>query len=170
MNQTSPQQQTDPSLSPPPKLFAVSLVTGEIWQLGAPVPGSELTRSRGQNGQELEGTEGQQALIIMEMFPNDDGSIEVYASPVPGSAFDRQQTGAIFAIYPLTIARTLTVARFDVWKEMLTEAQEEALDDGEDPDPDPDPDLPSNPELGAAPTANGLPVAGGEVGGAGVTP
>jgi hypothetical protein len=159
MNQVSAQEQ--PNLSPPPKLFAVALVTGELWQLGSYVPGSELTKSRGPDHREIEGTEGQQALVIMEMFPNEDGSVEVFASPVPGSAFDRQQTGAVFTLYPLTIQRLLTVARFDVWKQMLAEAQADALDPGEDPeDPEnPDDDVTPAP-AGALPATNGAPTAG----------
>ena len=158
MNQVSAQEQ--PNLSPPPKLFAVSLVTGELWQLGSYVPGSELTKSRGTDpnnkatyGIEIDGSEGQQALVIMEMFPNEDGSVEVFASPVPGSAFDRQQTGAVFTLYPLTIQRTLTVARFDVWKQMLAEAQADALDPGDDDDDEIETETPALPATNGAPTA-----------------
>ena len=166
MNQaTPPQAQQEPNLSPPPKLYAVSLVTGELWQLGTSVPGSELTKSRGTDpsnpamfGREIEGTEGTQILVIMDMFENEDRSIEVYASPIPGSAFDRQSTGAIFTLYPLTIARTLTVARFDVWKQMLAEATADAMDPGDDGDEDdddePEPPVVAPPALSAPPNGS----------------
>jgi hypothetical protein len=169
MNQASaPIAPTMDPAPPPPKLFAVSLVTGELWQLGSFVPGSELTKSRGTDpsnpgtlGREIEGTEGQQALVIMEMFPNEDGSIEVFASPVRGSAFDLQQTGAIFTLYPLTIQRTLTVARFDVFRQMLAEAQADALDTGDDDD-ELEPEIDPTGAPGTAPATNGggAPIAG----------
>jgi hypothetical protein len=157
----------NPNAPPPPKLFAVSLVTGELWQLGGFVPGSELTKSRGTDpsnpvtlGREIEGTEGQQALIIMEMFPNEDGSIEVFASPVRGSAFDLQQTGAIFTLYPLTIQRTLTVARFDVFRQMLAEAQADALDTGDEEELEPEIDPVGSPGTSPATNGGGAPIAG----------
>lgn len=162
MNQASAPVPVHPNTnSPPPKLFAVSLVTGELWQLGSYVPGSELTKSRGPDGKEIDGSEGQQALIIMEMFPNEDGSIEVFASPVRGSAFDQQQTGAIFTLYPLTIQRTLTVARFDVFRQMLAEAQADALetDDPDDDELEPDPSATPG-VLPPATNGGGAPIAG----------
>jgi hypothetical protein len=145
MNQATPAQSS--SQPEPPKVFAVSLVTGEIWQLGRPVPGTDQTRSVGSDGQEIVQSEGSQTLIVRQMFVNGDGSVDVYALPVPGSAFDKQQTGAIFTLYPLTIQRVLTVARFDVWKDMLEDAQLAELDDGEDPE---DPEGPEVPEVGPA--------------------
>jgi hypothetical protein len=145
MNQVSPQQPAvTPDDPPPPKLYAVLTVTGEIWQAGHPVPGTERTLSVDAQGQEIPGTEGQQALIIREMFVNDDSSVEVFCLPVPGSAFDRQKAGVVETIYPLMIQRTFVAARFDVWKDMLEEAREAEL--GEDPE-DPEPEEPSSPEL-----------------------
>jgi len=140
---------------PPPKLFAVALLIGEMWQLGGYVPGSEATLSRGSNpqdpttyGMEIQGTEGREALRIIDMIPNDDGSVEVFAAPIPGSEFDRQQTACVFTLYPATIQRTLTVARFDVWKEMLAEAN--APDEDEEEEEEEEPQV-----AGALPVANG---------------
>ncbi len=145
MNQMSPQQPQPPTEAPPPKLYAVLTVTGEIWQAGHPVPGTERTLSVDGNGQEVPGTEGQQALIIREMFVNEDSSIEVFCLPVPGSAFDKQQAGVVETIYPLMIQRTFVAARFDVWKEMLEEAREAELGEDDEPDPEPEsvPELPT---------------------------
>jgi len=149
MNQMSPQQPQPLTEAPPPKLYAVLTVTGEIWQAGHPVPGTERTLSVDGQGQEIPGTEGQQALVIREMFVNEDSSIEVFCLPVPGSAFDKQQAGVIETIYPLMIQRLFVAARFDVWKEMLEEAREAELGP-EEPEPE-EPEEPSSPEL---PTTN----------------
>jgi len=146
--------------SPPPKLLTVTLVNGEMWTLGGFVPGSELELTRGTDptnpstyGRAIEGTAGQQAFRIMDMIPNEDTSVDVYAAPVPGSEFDRQQTGIIITHYPNMIQRTLTIAKFDVWKMMLEDANA--------PDDDDDDELPEEPEAGELPIANGAPVAGG---------
>jgi hypothetical protein len=150
--------QPDPN-RPPPKLFTVALVDGEMWQLGGWVPGSDATLSRGTDpndpvtyGKEIEGTAGRQALRIVDMIPNEDASVDVYAVPVPGSEFERQQTAIVITLYPLTIRRTLTIAKFNVWQEMLEEAN--APDDDDDDDLEPD-----EPEAGSLPVANGAPPA-----------
>jgi hypothetical protein len=151
--------QPDP-MSPPPKLFTVALVNGEMWQLGGFVPGSETTLSRGTDpnnpatyGKEIEGTAGHQALRIVDMIPNEDASVDVYAVPVPGSEFERQQTAVIITHYPHTVQRTLTIAKFNVWQAMLEEANTPDDDDDDDDD-----DL--EPDTGTSPAANGAPTAG----------
>jgi hypothetical protein len=166
MNQTSPQQQPEDPHSDPPKLIAVTLITGEIWQVGRPVPGSDMTKSLGVGAdgivREIEGSEGQQTLMIKGMFVNEDASVDVYAKPVTGSAFEKQRAAAIFCLYPLTIQRTMTAARIEVWEDMLEDAELSVLDPDPDPD-DPDPDLddpePAPPAV-AAPAA--LPPSNGE--------
>lgn len=158
VHQPNGQPTSQPTESPPPKLLTVTLINGEMWTLGGFVPGSELELSRGTDptneatyGRPIPGTAGQQAFRIMDMITNEDASIDVYAAPVPGSEFDRQQTAIVITHYPNMIQRTLTIAKFDVWKEMLEDANA----------PDDDDDLPDEPVAGALPVANGAPAAGG---------
>jgi hypothetical protein len=143
----------NPNLSPPPKLFAVALCDGEMWQLGQVVPGSDLTKKFDiATKQEVPGTEGSQAMIIMDMIQNEDMSVEVFALPVPGSELDNQKTGAVLMLYPLTIRRTMTLARFDVWKEMVAEAN--APDDDEEEEEEEEEEVPALPSANGAPSTD----------------
>jgi hypothetical protein len=113
MNQVTPQNVptqafTDPP--PEPMIFTVLVLGGEIWQIGGDVPG-------------VEGG----GLKIVSMIEDDEGAIVAFAVPVPGSPLDKQQAGAIFKLKPLTVARTMTLARADTFRYLQGELRDQAV-------------------------------------------
>jgi hypothetical protein len=133
MNQTSLEKSngTKPAEEPPaPKVFTVALVDGSIWQLGESVPGTDETGALDASGNLDVGKLGKQAIKVLAMHEQGDGSVKVYGMPVPGSNYDEQKTAFVITLSSHTIRSVVTAARFDVWHELLED--EEFEDDEEE--------------------------------------
>jgi hypothetical protein len=117
---------TETRTAPRPMIFAVLLDNGMVFQIGQSVPGSDDVGAVANQPE----TRGKQALKVLAMFEEDDGAILVYCAPVPGSPFDQQSTSIIERLYPRTIRHTLTVARNDVFKDLLLAEQSDQRCDG----------------------------------------
>jgi hypothetical protein len=121
---------------PPEIVVQVLLLDGEIFQLGASVPGTDAVGAEGPEGQLIPELVGKQAIKVIGMF-HFNGGIEVFGSPVPGSRNDQEKKGWILSLPGHTIKRVVTMARFDTFNALLQEAREGYPDDEEEPDEPP---------------------------------
>lgn len=99
------------ALPPEPKVFMVTLHTGEVWKLNESPPHDKNLR-------------------VVKIVAYDDGMVEVFVYPVPGTEMDTIRAGGIFKFYPLSIHHSFTVARFDVLAKMMLDA--DAYEEDED--------------------------------------
>jgi hypothetical protein len=129
---------------PEPKIFQVILKTGVIWQHGQHVPGSDQIGVSDETAGLLqvsrESLVGKNAITIVGMFRREDGRIDVFGKPVAGSSFDEAKQAFIMTLYPDTILNTVSLARADVWEDLLAEATEAGAEwfDREPIEPEPD--------------------------------
>lgn len=136
---------------PPPVVISVSTHTGEVWQMGQPPPqpaGAAADKALAES-------------VIGKIIPFEDGTVKIYAFPQPGSELDKQATAMEFTLYPLTINRILTLARFDTIQLLIDEAEREEEEDDDEPE-DPE-ELPPTGAPGPATTNGSPPTAGAPV-------
>lgn len=129
---------------PEPKIFQVILKLNVTWQLGQAVPGSELIGVSQEAATALgttpEALIGRNAITIVGMFRREDGRIDVYGKPVAGSSFDEAKQAFIMTLYPDTILNIVSLARVDVWQDLLDDANEAGAEwfDREELEPEPE--------------------------------
>jgi hypothetical protein len=106
---TAPPVQTQPAPAPSPDapepiVFAVFSVTG-TWALNQLLPTGEPFR-------------------IIQMVPRENGDVDVFAKSEGENNYVAQKTSAMVTIYARSIERVVTLARDDVWLDMLREENE----------------------------------------------
>jgi hypothetical protein len=111
---------------PEPKIFQAILKTGVTWQLGQAVPGSDMIGVQvDDRGVPVDATSvGKNAIRIVGMFRREDGRVDVFGKPVAGSSFEEAKQAFIMTLYPDTILNIVSLARQDVWEDLLEEATE----------------------------------------------
>jgi len=109
-----PSQVATPADAPEPLVFAVFSLSG-TWQFGQLVPVAPGATP--------------DPFRIIRMVVRENGDIDVYAKSEGDNDYTKQNTSVIVTLYARTVERVITLARNDVWVELLREEDEEEEDD-----------------------------------------
>jgi hypothetical protein len=107
---------------PPEPVVFVAFALSGVWQLG------QLFPARAEDGKP-----SNDPFRIVRMFVRENGDLDVYGKSEGDNDYARQSTSAIVTLYARTIERVVTMARNDVWLDMLREEDEDEEEEPETP-------------------------------------